>query len=47
MKKQIMTIEGDVGAKKILQLNKDKILDVKTNDLSIMKNYNTQNDFSL
>ena len=47
MKKQIMTIEGDVGAKKILQLNKDKILDIKTNDLSIMKNYNSQNDFSL
>ena len=47
MKKQIMTIEGDVGAKKILQLNKDKILDIKTNDQSIIKNYNTQNDFSL
>ena len=47
MKKQIMTIEGDVGAKKILQLNKNKILDIKTNDLSIMKNYNSQNDFSL
>jgi len=47
MKKEIMTIEGDVGAKKILQLNKDKILDIKTNDQSIMKNYNSQNDFSL
>ena len=47
MKKEIMTIEGDVGAKKILQLNKNKILDIKTNDLSIMKNYNSQNDFSL
>ena len=47
IKKVIMTIEGDVGAKKILQLNKNKILDIKTNDLSIMKNYNSQNDFSL
>ena len=47
MKKGIMNIEGDVGAKKILLLNKDKILDIKTNDQSIMKNYNSQHDFSL
>ena len=47
MKKQIMTIEGDAGAKKILQLNKDKILYIKTNDQYIMKNYNSQNDFNL
>ena len=33
MKKEIMTIEGDVGAKKILELNKDKILNIETNDL--------------
>ena len=46
MKKGIMNIEGDVGAKKILLLNKDKILDIKTNDQSIMKNYNSQHDFS-
>ena len=47
MRKKIMTIEGDAGAKKILQLNKDKILDIKTNDQSIIKNYNFQNDFNL
>ena len=47
MKKQIMTIEGDAGAKKILKLNKNKILYIKTNDQYIMKNYNSQNDFNL
>ena len=46
MKKKIMTIEGDVGAKKILELNKDKILNIETNDQSIAKNFNTLDDFS-
>jgi len=46
MKKKIMTIEGDVGAKKILELNKDKILNIETNDPSIKKNFNTLDDFS-
>ena len=46
MKKKIMTIEGDVGAKKILELNKDKIINIETNDQSIAKNFNTLDDFS-
>ena len=46
MKKKIMTIEGDVGAKKILELNKDKILNIETNDQSITKNFNTLDNFS-
>ena len=46
MKKEIMTIEGDVGAKKILELNKDKILNIETNDQSITKNFNTLDNFS-
>ena len=46
MKKRIITIEGDVGAKKILELNKDKILNIETNDQSIAKNFNTLDDFS-
>ena len=45
MKKKIMTIEGDVGAKKILELNKDKILNIETNDQSITKNFNTLDNF--
>ena len=46
MKKKIMTIEGDTGAKKILELNKDKILNIETNDQSITKNFNTLDNFS-
>ena len=46
MKEKIMTIDGDVGAKKILELNKDKILNIETNDQSTTKNFNTLNDFN-
>ena len=46
MKKKIMTIEGDAGAKKVLELNKDKTLNIETNDQSITKNFNTLNNFS-
>ena len=46
MKKEIMNIEGDVGAKKILELNKDKILNIQTNDQGITKNYNKLDNFS-
>ena len=46
MKKEIMTIEDDIGAKKILELNKDKILSIETNDQNVTKNFNTQDNFS-
>ena len=46
MKEKIINISGDVGAKKILELNKDKILNVEINDQSIAKDFNTQNDFN-
>ena len=46
MKEKIMVITGDVGAKKILELNKDKILNLKINDQSVTKSFNTQDDFS-
>ena len=46
MKKKIMTIEGDVGAKKILEVNKDKILNIETNDHGITKNFNMLDNFS-
>ena len=46
MKKKIMIITGDVGAKKILELNKDKILNLEINDQNIVKGFNTQGDFS-
>ena len=46
MKKEIMTIEGDVGAKKILELNKDQILNIETNDQSVTRDFNTRDNFS-
>ena len=46
MKEEIMKITGDVGAKKILELNKDKILNLEIDDQSIVKGFNTQGDFS-
>ena len=46
MKETVMNITGDVGAKKILKLNKDKILNLEINDQNISKDLNTQGDFS-
>jgi len=46
MKEKVLDIRGDVGAKKILELNKDKILNLEINDQSIVKGFNTQDDFS-
>jgi len=46
MKEKIINISGDVGAKKILELNKDKILNLEINDQSIAKGFNTQDDFN-
>ena len=46
MKEKIMDIAGDIGAKKILELNKDKILNLEINDQSITKGFDTQNDFN-
>ena len=46
MKKTVMDITGDVGAKKILELHKDKILNLEFNDQNIIKGFNTRSDFS-
>ena len=46
MKEKIMSISGDVGAKKILEINKDKILNLEINDQSIVKGFDTQKDFN-
>ena len=46
MKEKVIDISGDIGAKKILELNKDKILNLDINDQSITKSFNTQDDFS-
>jgi len=46
MKEKVLDIKGDGGAKKILELNKAKILNLEINDQSIAKGFNTQDDFS-
>ena len=46
MKEKVINISGDVGAKKILELNKDKILNLEINDQNITKGFNTQDDFN-
>ena len=46
MKEKVLDIRGDVGAKKILELNKYKILNLEIDDQSITKDFNTQGDLS-
>jgi len=46
MKEKVLDIRGDVGAKKILELNKDKISNLEINNQNISKSFNTQDDFS-
>ena len=46
MKEKVIDVSGDVGAKKIFELNKDKILNLEINNQSITKSFNTQDDFS-
>ena len=46
MKEKVLDIRGDAGAKKILELNKAKILNLEINDQGIGKGFNTQGDFS-
>ena len=46
MKEKVLDIKGDVGAKKILELNKDKILNLEINDQSIARGFDTQDDFN-
>ena len=45
MKEKIINISGDVGAKKLLELNKDKILNLEINDQCVTKDFNTQDNF--
>jgi len=46
MKEKVIDVSGDVGAKKILELNKDKILNLEVNDQSITIGFDTQDDFN-
>ena len=46
MKEKILSIKGDSGAKKILELYKDKALNLEINNQSIVRGFNTLQDFS-
>ena len=46
MKEKVIDISGDVGAKKILELNKDKILSLEINNQSITRSFDTQDNFN-
>ena len=46
IKRKLMTIEGDVGGKKILQLNKDKVFSFNTTNENIIKDFNTKENFN-
>jgi len=46
MKEKILDITGDAGAKKIFELNKDKILNLEINDQNITKGFDTQDNFN-
>ncbi len=45
MKEKIMLINGDVGAKKIFEINKNKVFNLAINNHSIAKGFDTQEDF--
>ena len=46
MKEKIMKVQEDIGAKMILESNKDKVFNLETNNVSITKNFNTKESFS-
>jgi len=45
MTKQILNINGDVGAKEILELNKNKVLYVPIKNSGITLDFDTEEDF--
>ena len=45
MKEKIMLINGDAGAKKIFEKNKNKVFNLAINNPSIAKGFDTQEDF--
>tara|TARA_Y100000590_G_C15645094_1_gene986528 strand:+ start:613 stop:1188 length:576 start_codon:yes stop_codon:yes gene_type:complete len=46
MESKIMSIQGDFGAKQILELYKNKILNININDFSILKDFDVLDDFA-
>ena len=46
MIKEILSLEGDMGAKKIFHLHEEKILHVETHDQNVTKDFNTKENFN-
>tara|TARA_Y100000741_G_scaffold189111_1_gene143919 strand:- start:2796 stop:3365 length:570 start_codon:yes stop_codon:yes gene_type:complete len=46
MKNKIMNLNGDTGAKKIIELNKNDTLYIETNNLGVSKDFNTKENFN-
>ena len=46
LKKEIMSIEGDVGAKKILELYRKQSVSIETYDKYVLKDFNTKDNFN-
>ena len=46
LKNEIMKVKGDFGAKKIIEMNKDKVFNLKIEDQALTQNFNTQNSFN-
>ena len=47
LKEKIMTIDGDSGAKKILEKNSEIVFNFEVNNQAILKNYNTPDSFNI
>ncbi len=46
MKSEIMSVDGDFGAKKIINLNKNRVFNIEFNDENFKKNFNTKKNFN-
>ena len=46
MQDKINTIQGDIGANKILELNKNRIFNLTINNSCIIKDFDTQDSFN-
>ena len=45
LKKNIMKVDGDQGAKEVLKINKDKIFNVEINNENVFKDFDNTKDF--
>ena len=43
---KLLSIQGDYGAKKVLEINKKEVLNLEINDPGIIKDFDVPNDFN-